>query len=49
MDWINLAQKKDKWCAVVNTFLKLQLRKCREFCEWLRNQQFLKEDFPPWH
>jgi len=27
LDWVNLSKDKDKWCAVVNSFLELQLWK----------------------
>jgi hypothetical protein len=35
VDWIRLAQDRDKWRDLVNTAMNLQLKKCREFLEWL--------------
>jgi hypothetical protein len=34
LDWIDLAQDRDKWCAVVNTVMNLGVpKKCGEFLD----------------
>jgi hypothetical protein len=43
MDWINLAQDKDKWSALVNTGSITFW----EFPEWLHNWRFLKKGSAP--
>jgi hypothetical protein len=34
MEWINLAQNKDKWLDVVNIVMNLSFIKSREFLDW---------------
>ena len=43
MDWIELAQYRDRWRALVNTVMNLRISiKCGEFLDWL-----LKKDPAP--
>jgi hypothetical protein len=40
MDWIDVAQDKDQWRALVNTAMNLSFpKKCWEVFEWLHNQR----------
>jgi hypothetical protein len=41
MDWIDLAQDRDQWRALVDTV------KCWEVLEWLHNGQLLKKGLAP--
>ena len=37
MDWIDVAQDRDRWLALVNAVMNLRVSiKCREFLDWLR-------------
>jgi hypothetical protein len=48
VDWIYLAQDRDKWRAVLNTVTEHSACiKCGEFLEYLRNCHILK-DSAPW-
>jgi hypothetical protein len=41
MDWIDLAQDRDQWMALVNTV------KCWEVLQWLHNWRLLKKGSAP--
>jgi hypothetical protein len=44
MDWIDVAQDRDQWKALVNTVMNLRVFvKCLEVLEWLHNWQLLKK------
>jgi hypothetical protein len=49
MDWIDLAQDKGEWKALVNTVMNelSGSTKCSEFFEWLHNWQLLKKSSAP--
>jgi hypothetical protein len=48
MDWIDLAQDRDQWRALVNTEMNLSgSLKCWEVPEWLRNLQLLSKGSAP--
>jgi hypothetical protein len=46
MDWINRAQDRDQWWALVNTVINL--RTYWEILESVSNWWFLKKDSAPW-
>jgi hypothetical protein len=49
IDWICMAQDKDRWRALVNTVMKLRGSvKCWEILEQLRNWRLLKKGSAPW-
>jgi hypothetical protein len=43
MEWIDVAQDRDQWRALVNTVMKLRVPKRWEILEKLHNWQFLKK------
>jgi hypothetical protein len=48
VDWIDMAQDRDQWRALVNTVMNLRGSiKCWEFLEWLHNWQLLKKASAP--
>jgi hypothetical protein len=48
MDWIDLAQDRGQWRALVNTAMKLSgTVKCWEVLEWLHNWQLLRKVSAP--
>ena len=49
MDWFAVAQDRDRWWALVNAVMNLQVKiKFGEFFEWLRTCQLLRNDSAPW-
>ena len=49
MDWIDLAQDKDGWWALVNAVMKPSGSiKCWEFLDQLQTGQLLKQDSTVW-
>jgi hypothetical protein len=42
MDWIDLAQNRDKWQTLVNKVTSNSI-KCRVFLDYLRNYQLLRD------
>jgi hypothetical protein len=44
VDWIDLAQDRDQWSALVNTLMNLRVPKeCWEVLEWQHNWRPLKK------
>jgi hypothetical protein len=44
MDWIDLAQDRDQWTALVNTVMDLRIpKKCWEVLEYLSDRWLLKK------
>jgi hypothetical protein len=46
MDWIEMAQDRDQWRALVNTVMNPRLH-CWEVLEWLLNWRLLKKGSAP--
>jgi hypothetical protein len=47
VDWMDMAQDRDQWRALMNTVLNLRVSKCWEVLEGLHNWQLLKKGSPP--
>jgi hypothetical protein len=49
MNWIDVAQDRDRWWAVVTAVMNLQVpQKCGEFLDELRTCQLLTKYSAPW-
>jgi hypothetical protein len=49
MDWIDLAQDRDQWKALMYKVMNLRVpENVREIFEWLRNLRLLKKGSAPW-
>jgi len=46
VNWINVAQDRDKQWALVSKVMKFLFYKYREFLNWLRNYWLLKDSAP---
>jgi hypothetical protein len=47
LDWIRLAQDRDRWRALVNAVRTFGI-KCGEFLDWLKKDYFFEKDSVTW-
>jgi hypothetical protein len=48
IDWISLAQDRDRWRTFMNTLMNLGFHKVREYLDWLRTCYILRKNSAPW-
>jgi hypothetical protein len=46
--WVDIAQDRDRWLALVNTAVNDRFHTMCGFLDWLRNFQHLRKDAAPW-
>jgi hypothetical protein len=47
VDWIDMAQNRDQWRALVNRVLNFRFHKMLEVLEWLHNWRFVRKGSAP--